>query len=179
MNRIMTFSLLLMMLVSIGLYAQTETKQKLSVLRGEISTDDTGHYYLATSAPEAPIYRLLLAPKAALDSLGFMPAIAKGPATVEAKITSNLLIVKSITIADKEYQLRNGAMEPLWTEPATTNVVTRECIGCRLCVSQCPVGAISMKSGKAVIDKTLCVECGICIEGKDRFRGCPVGAIKK
>lgn len=54
------------------------------------------------------------------------------------------------------------------------------CIGCKLCVKNCPVNAISMKDGKAVIDQDKCIECGICINGNgDNFNGCPVNAIYK
>ncbi len=46
------------------------------------------------------------------------------------------------------------------------------CIGCCTCVNICPVGAISLKNGKAEIDPNICIKCGSC-EGV-----CPVGAIK-
>ena len=46
------------------------------------------------------------------------------------------------------------------------------CIGCGVCVNICPVGAISLKNGKAVIDPQVCIKCGSC-EGS-----CPVSAIK-
>lgn len=52
------------------------------------------------------------------------------------------------------------------------------CIGCQLCVANCPTNAITMVDGKAVIDKTKCINCGICINGNgDEFAGCPVKAI--
>ena len=47
------------------------------------------------------------------------------------------------------------------------------CIGCKICVRKCPVGAITMKDGKAVIDSTKCISCGICAQK------CPVKAIHK
>lgn len=48
-----------------------------------------------------------------------------------------------------------------------------ECTGCENCVSVCPVEAISMVDGKAVIDQDKCTQCGVCI-GE-----CPVEAIKE
>jgi ferredoxin len=46
-----------------------------------------------------------------------------------------------------------------------------DCVGCESCVGVCPVEAISMQGGKAVIDPDTCTECGTCI-GE-----CPVEAI--
>jgi len=37
------------------------------------------------------------------------------------------------------------------------------CVGCGICVSKCPNGAISIINGKAVIDKALCTHCEKCL----------------
>ncbi|MDD3050420.1 MAG: 4Fe-4S binding protein [Candidatus Cloacimonetes bacterium] len=55
-----------------------------------------------------------------------------------------------------------------------------KCIGCRLCVSACPVNAISMKHGKTIIDDEICIDCGICFNGNNsNYKGCPVSAIER
>ena len=47
-----------------------------------------------------------------------------------------------------------------------------ECVGCGICVQQCPVGAISMNANQvAVIDNNKCTNCAKC------FDVCPRGAI--
>lgn len=38
-----------------------------------------------------------------------------------------------------------------------------KCIGCEACVKICPVGAISIKNGKAAIDQKKCIKCGKCL----------------
>ncbi|MDZ4182886.1 MAG: 4Fe-4S binding protein [Candidatus Cloacimonadaceae bacterium] len=45
------------------------------------------------------------------------------------------------------------------------------CIGCGACVDVCPVSALSMEDGKAVVDEGTCIDCGACIGT------CPVAAI--
>lgn len=52
-------------------------------------------------------------------------------------------------------------------------VDAEECVGCETCIPVCPVEAISMVDGVAVIDTEKCTECGTCIAE------CPVEAIKE
>jgi len=47
-----------------------------------------------------------------------------------------------------------------------------KCIGCSACVGVCPVGAISMVDGKAIIDMAKCTLCMSCVST------CPTDAIK-
>lgn len=51
-------------------------------------------------------------------------------------------------------------------------VKEENCIGCQICVKECPVDAIYMNNGKAVIDQNACTKCGICLEK------CPKDAIR-
>ncbi len=49
------------------------------------------------------------------------------------------------------------------------------CNGCALCVTYCPVRAISVADKKASIDRDQCVECGVC----ERMRICAKGCFEK
>ena len=51
-------------------------------------------------------------------------------------------------------------------------VTADECVGCETCVPVCPVEAISMQDGVAVIDQDTCTQCEACVPT------CPVEAIK-
>ncbi len=46
-----------------------------------------------------------------------------------------------------------------------------KCTGCEACVDSCPVEAISMNDGKALVSEGDCVDCGACV-GE-----CPIEAI--
>lgn len=45
-----------------------------------------------------------------------------------------------------------------------TEVREADCDGCRECYQMCPVDAITMKEGKASIDKNMCIRCYCCHE---------------
>lgn len=47
----------------------------------------------------------------------------------------------------------------------------KKCVACKKCIKKCPVDAISMVRGKALIDDDECIYCGKCV------RVCPVKAI--
>lgn len=74
--------------------------------------------------------------------------------------------------------------------PINRYVVTETCRGCiaHRCIGQCPVEAIAVKNGRAIIDYDKCVECGKCKEScpynaiadvmRPCKRECPTGAIE-
>lgn len=41
-------------------------------------------------------------------------------------------------------------------------IETDDCVGCKICLDYCNVGAISMQDDTAVIDPDVCVECWVC-----------------
>ena len=46
-----------------------------------------------------------------------------------------------------------------------------KCVGCGVCISSCPVDAISMENDKATVSQDKCTFCGEC------FSACPQKAI--
>ena len=46
-----------------------------------------------------------------------------------------------------------------------------KCVGCGICISSCPVNAISMENDKATVSQDKCTFCGEC------FSACPQDSI--
>jgi len=53
--------------------------------------------------------------------------------------------------------------EYVTTSPEKAFVIADLCDGCEVCVPVCPVNAIRMEEGKAVVDPFQCVGCGACV----------------
>jgi len=52
-------------------------------------------------------------------------------------------------------------------------IIPDKCIGCQICIGECPVGAIELTSeGVAHVDPEVCIGCGKC------FDSCPVDAVR-
>lgn len=54
-----------------------------------------------------------------------------------------------------------------------TYVNPEKCVGCGVCLPYCPLEAISLKDGKAVVDPDRCADCWVCL----RKKVCPRGAL--
>jgi ferredoxin len=51
-------------------------------------------------------------------------------------------------------------------------VKKEDCVGCGICVDQCPVGSITLRDAVASIDMASCIHCGVC------HTACPKGAVR-
>lgn len=87
-------------------------------------------------------------------------------AMIEKKMT-----VIEFTVGKDNFKLRDAEGKLIAVVQKGYRVDAKACIGCNICPSKCPVNAITMVKGKAVINADECIDCGIC------ETVCPVGAI--
>ncbi|MDZ4182866.1 MAG: 4Fe-4S binding protein [Candidatus Cloacimonadaceae bacterium] len=167
-------ALLLIALITIGAIAAIDTDAKVSGYGGVVEIVKNRPFLRHSEGS----LRLLLASQSMLDSLGIVLA-AGDSIYVEGIAKGDLLFTGKLYHQNKVHILRDLRSGESPNQASTYHVDSKSCIGCNLCPSQCPSGAIKMVKGKAQIDPALCIECGICIEGNGKFRGCPVRAIKK
>ncbi len=53
----------------------------------------------------------------------------------------------------------------------TAKVNNEDCVGCGICVDECPASAITIENDKAKVDEAACTDCGTCADS------CPNEAI--
>ncbi len=49
-------------------------------------------------------------------------------------------------------------------DPIKTTIARYKCVGCGDCVRTCPVQAITIEKGKAIVDPEKCVACKLCVK---------------
>ncbi|HOZ00531.1 MAG TPA: 4Fe-4S binding protein [Candidatus Syntrophosphaera sp.] len=169
--------LMILAVIAVSLCAVIDTQAEISGYHGIVEHRD-GKPWLKELWGED--MRLLLAPQSVLDTLGL--ALADGDSIyVEGIRDKDLMLVGKLWMESGNlnmYWLRDFDLGDIYPGGAAYKVDAQKCIGCRLCVAPCPLGAITMVKGKAVIDQEKCTECGICKDGYGKFKGCPVGAIE-
>lgn len=72
-------------------------------------------------------------------------------------------MVKKILIASALFMVFFLCTFPGAQDPVKSTILLSKCVGCGDCVRACPVKAITMQRGKAVIDPDKCVGCRLCI----------------
>jgi ferredoxin len=139
--------------------------------------EDICHFHM-----EADTIKLYVVTSELLEESDF-PLVSDEQYTIKGFSTSKGFLVYGLTTADGERHFANEGDRLLMVSGSpevSYRVDPRSCISCRLCVRYCPVGAITMSRGVAVIDQDKCISCGICSEGDfQRFEGCPVEAIRE
>ena len=182
MKKTLITTILIFASVFLVINAFTESEVEMQLTRYEGSLKMIGEdWFLVTGGD---FYKLILAPE---DYLAENKIILENKAQF---ICDGLLEIEEIFVytiyqGDETISLRNESGDQLWVENETPDKTYYEvdpdkCIACRLCVKFCPVNAIDMQNGVAVLDIEKCIACGICANGNNNnFKGCPVQAISK
>jgi len=114
-----------------------------------------------------------------LSLAGAGPAAARLLAAAAARLRAfpgsrpEQLKLRLLSLEDRRSRRSLFTLPPSTYEPVAS-VAGAVCLGeerCGLCLSACPVGALTAVGGKAAVDRDVCVSCGICVGL------CPAGAI--
>jgi Pyruvate/2-oxoacid:ferredoxin oxidoreductase delta subunit len=181
MNRKTTNIIILVIVLSaflIGSIISAESEWNPAALKtvtGKLTVKNS--QYLLQSGNELRILSLI--PPAAMDSLGFHPVDNDTLIVTGIENPKDLVCVSAIW-KGTTYTFRDAEGNPIWKGISSWTVNPAKCIGCKLCVMNCPADAITMVKNKAVIDQSKCTGCNICVAGNGaNFKGCPTKAISK
>ena len=164
----------ILLTITFNVFSETNEKIELTNYAGKLK--QIGENWFLNTGED--IVALSLAPDEFLKE-NKIELTSKMEISLNGIMQEDELIVHSFIIEDTEIQIRDEAGEALW-KIKPYYVEADKCIGCRLCVSPCPQGAITMVKGVAVIDADKCDGDGICVNGDGkRYKGCPVDAIKQ
>ncbi len=179
LNKFMIKSLILsftiIILSSFNLFSTD--KPDIEIFEGKLKNMG-GEWFIIS---DGDFFQLNLAPEKFLKENNIILA-SKEHFKAEGILENEIITVYCIHLDGSIIELRNISGNPLWQEEKQIGhykVNPKMCIGCQLCVSECPTGAISMVHGRAIIDADKCINCGICEDGNGDYKGCPTGAIKK
>jgi len=163
MRKIFTIALLMVLLSLIA-----KNAIELNTISGKL-LEKEGSWFIQTETDSLPIYF------AEKDELLKRKIILSEQDNFSCKygILNEKNSVFEFTILEITTKLRDDKGELAKLKKRTYTVDPNACIGCNICPGKCPVNAISMVNGKAVINADECINCGICADV------CPVGAISK
>ena len=167
---------IIIVLLTIAFNVFSESNEKIELTNYSGKLKQIGESWFLNTGED--IVELSLAPDEFLKE-NKIELTSKMEISLSGIMQEDELIVHSFIIEDTEIKIRDEAGEALW-EIKPYYVEADKCIGCRLCVSPCPQGAITMVKGVAVIDADKCDGDGICANGDGKkYKGCPVDAIKQ
>ena len=169
---------LMLIFVVINIVSETQTKIELQNYSGKIK-DIKGSLFLVS---EGDFFELELSTEEYMKEIK-LELVNKDKITVNGTMEDDVITVHNLTKSDILYSFIDTNGKALWTSEVKKKppyiVIPKKCIGCNLCIKDCPTQAIVMKKGIAVIDPVKCIGCGICANGnKKDYKGCPVDAIK-
>ncbi|MBW6515428.1 MAG: 4Fe-4S binding protein [Candidatus Cloacimonetes bacterium] len=175
-NSILRTSFVAIILIGVFISFSYAIRPEALELSGKIEIEDNIVSY--TTAEETILLYLIAGEL--VDSQTF-PLDMEEDYILSAHPSEKGFIVYEIKTVDGEQSFRSTDRNPIivsFSPELIYTVEARRCISCRLCINSCPVGAIRMVRGVAVIDQEKCISCGICIEGNATyFEGCPVEAV--
>ena len=175
LNRVL-FNILILIIITLPLFAVPA--QETVEITGKLTLEDN---LLTVTTGEESFNLYLVAPE--LQDNETFPFDNESDYILKGYQSDKGYIFYELQTADGQNTYLREDNKPLIvsiSEGTTYSVDPRRCISCRMCIDSCPVGAIRMVRGAAVIDQEKCISCGICKDGNfTNYEGCPVSAIRE